>query len=82
VLIFLKKGCDVMELTFNEKADSTKRFIVSASNGTDNEFQEIKVLVDIITGVNYLYVRGSGEGAGLSVMVDGSGKPIVTPVNH
>lgn len=76
------KGCDCMELDFNKNADAAKRFIVTESNGTDNYFEEIKVLVDIITGVNYLYARGSGAGAGLSVMVDANGKPIVTPVNH
>ena len=71
-----------MELSCNFKENAEKRFVIAASNNGDNRFGEIKVLVDIITGVNYLYVQGSGAGAGLCVMVDTNGKPIVTPINN
>lgn len=37
------------------------------------------VLVDRVTGVNYLYAN-SGYGGGLTVLVDAEGKPIVTPI--
>lgn len=37
------------------------------------------VLVDKKTGVNYLFAAG-GYSGGLTVMVDGTGRPIVTPV--
>lgn len=35
------------------------------------------IIVDKITGVNYLMVR-SGYGAGLTPLIDADGKPIVT----
>ena len=37
------------------------------------------ILVDRVTGVNYLFVQ-SGYAGGLTVLVDAEGKPIVTPV--
>ena len=37
------------------------------------------VLVDRQTGVNYLYAN-SGYSGGLTVLMDATGKPIVTPV--
>lgn len=37
------------------------------------------VLVDKVTGVNYLYVN-SGYSGGLTVLVDAHGAPIVTPI--
>ena len=38
-----------------------------------------EVLVDVETGVNYLF-HSSGYAGGLTVLVDAEGKPIVTPV--
>ena len=38
-----------------------------------------RVLVDRLTGVNYLWAA-SGYAGGLTVLVDAEGKPIVTPV--
>ncbi len=40
--------------------------------------QDIKVLVDKETGVNYLFVRW-GYGGGLTPLLDAQGKPVVTP---
>ena len=39
----------------------------------------IEIWVDKETGVNYIY-RANGYGAGLTVLVDKDGKPVVTPV--
>ena len=39
------------------------------------------ILVDKVTGVNYLFVQ-SGYAGGLTVLVDANGKPIVTPVSQ
>lgn len=36
-----------------------------------------KILVDKVTGVNYLFVK-SGYGGGLTPLLDENGKPIVT----
>ena len=50
-----------------------KRFIKIYGQGLGS----IEVLVDKVTGVNYLLVR-SGYGAGLTPLIDADGKPIVT----
>ena len=54
-----------------------KRFITKETYGSFGISQQ--VLVDKLTGVNYLYVS-SGYGGGLTVLVDAMGNPIVTPV--
>lgn len=41
----------------------------------------VEIWVDKETGVNYLY-RSSGYGAGLTVLINNDGKPIVTPVEE
>lgn len=64
----------------NEKNGGKKmakdRFVVAYSQGLVNVET---VLVDTETGVNYL-LAASSLGAGLTVLVDQDGKPIVTPV--
>jgi hypothetical protein len=42
-------------------------------------FNEAMVIVDTVTGVNYLFVT-RGNGAGLTPLIDENGKPIVTRV--
>ena len=44
---------------------------------TMNLFTETMVIVDKLTGVNYLYVS-HGYGGGLTPLIDADGKPIVT----
>lgn len=44
---------------------------------TMNLFTETMVIVDKLTGVNYLYVS-RGYGGGLTPLIDSDGKPIVT----
>ena len=40
-----------------------------------------KILVDTETGVNYLLgSHDLGAGAGLTVLVDQNGKPVITPI--
>ncbi len=58
-------------------ADSNKldRFARIYSQGT---FFGFTVIVDKMTGVNYLFVS-NGNSGGLSVLVDKDGKPLVTP---
>ena len=57
------------------KEKKEKRFV---RVHTDGAFSGVEVIVDKLTGVNYLY-RQSGYSGGLTVLVDADGKPIVTP---
>lgn len=60
-------------------AVAKERFVEVYNQGIVNV---MKVIVDTETGVNY--VMGShnkANGTGMTVLVDGSGKPIVTPIN-
>ena len=53
-----------------------KRFEKVYSQGSDfNKYVEI--FVDTQTGVNYLWCK-SGYGAGLTVLLDKDGKPVIT----
>jgi hypothetical protein len=58
------------------KEKKEKRFIKVHSEG----FGSIEVFVDRQTGVNYIF-KASGYAGGLSPLLDGEGKPIVTPVS-
>ena len=43
--------------------------------------EEVNVLVDTETGINYLiytYERTNGIGSGITVLVDKNGKPVIT----
>ncbi len=53
-----------------------KRFVVEEKEGL---LRSVRVIVDTETGVNYLFVS-EGYGAGLTVLVDREGKPIITHV--
>ncbi len=55
-----------------------KRFVKTFSQGgfVNNTFE---IYVDRQTGVNYLYAS-AGYGAGLTVLLDANGKPVITPV--
>ena len=54
-----------------------KRFEKVYSQGSDfNKYVEI--FVDTQTGVNYLWCK-SGYGAGLTVLLNKDGKPVITP---
>jgi len=55
--------------------EDDKRFEKIYSQGT---MSKMEIWVDKKTGVNYLY-RVYGQGAGLTVMLDADGKPLVTP---
>lgn len=59
------------------KPKKSKRFVITEQQGgfTTNQY----VLVDRETGVNYLYVN-SGYSGGLTVLLDATGNPIVTPI--
>lgn len=59
------------------KPKKSKRFVITEQQGGFSTSQY--VLVDRETGVNYLYVN-SGYSGGLTVMLDATGKPIVTPI--
>ena len=54
------------------------RFVKVYSQGA---VHVIEIWVDKLTGVNYLY-RSNGYGAGLTVMLDADGKPVVTLVEN
>ncbi|MDD4797578.1 MAG: DUF6440 family protein [Eubacteriales bacterium] len=52
-----------------------ERFIRTYSQGV---LSTIEIWVDRKTGVNYLYVK-QGYSGGLSPLLDGEGKPVITP---
>ena len=51
-----------------------KRFV---RTHTDGALSTNEIWVDTVTGVNYLY-HNAGYGAGLTVLVDRDGKPVVS----
>ncbi len=55
-----------------------QRFEKVYSQGTMNVTE---VLVDKVTGVNYLF-RQSGYAGGLTPLLDRDGKPVVTPIQN
>ena len=54
--------------------NGNKRFEVVSTQGA---IESYRVIVDKETGVNYLYVS-NGTSAGLTVLLDSEGKPIIT----
>ena len=55
-----------------------ERFVEVYSQGVTNVR---KVVVDTVTGVNYLLLSSNMTGGcGVSVLVDADGKPLVTPL--
>ena len=54
-----------------------KRFVKVYSQGAGST----EILVDIKTGVNYLF-HSSGYAGGLTVLLDAEGKPVVTPTEE
>ena len=55
-----------------------ERFEVVYKDANDFATTEM-ILVDKVTGVNYLFVK-SGYGGGLTPLLDRDGKPIVSPI--
>jgi hypothetical protein len=59
-------------------ADKKERFVMTYSQGGFlNNLME--VWVDTVTGVNYLYAA-TGQAAGLTVLLDRDGRPVVSPL--
>ena len=58
-----------------------KRFIKVYSQGGGFSSPATYILVDRLTGVNYLYAA-SGYGGGLTVLLGADGKPVVTPLQE
>ena len=56
------------------------RFVCTERSGSSFSTCQQYVLVDRLTGVNYLWTSG-GYSGGLTVLVDADGKPIVTPIS-
>lgn len=71
--ILSKKGQNKEE--YSVKVDD--RFIKTFSQGKLNVME---IWVDKETGVNYLY-HAAGYGAGLTVLLDQNGKPVITPAH-
>ena len=67
---------------FGGKEKKKERFVYTMMEGSSlDETGKRMILVDRVTGVNYLMILGgAGEAAGLTVMVDENGKPLITPV--
>lgn len=57
-------------------AKKENRFVKTWSDGA---FGSNEIWVDTQTGVNYLY-HSAGYGAGLTVLLNRDGTPVVTPV--
>ena len=57
-----------------------KRFQVILDESTGLMGNETEIIADKATGVNYLFVK-NGYGAGLTVLVDAEGKPVITRTN-
>ncbi len=53
-----------------------KRFVRIHTNGT---LSANEIWVDTVTGVNYFY-HSAGYGAGLTVLLDRDGKPVISPL--
>ncbi len=62
----------------DEKIFENDRFIIvyEQENGILS-VETKKILVDKVTGVNYLFIK-AGYGAGITPLLDENGKPIVT----
>ena len=56
-----------------------KRFVKTYSNGGGFSGPATMILVDKLTGVNYLYVQ-SGYSGGLTPLLDAQGNPVITSV--
>ena len=54
------------------------RFVIVKSEGNGLTSANRRVIVDRVTGVNYLFFH-DGYAGGLTVLVDAEGKPLVTP---
>ena len=54
-----------------------KRFVKTYSNGGGLSGPATMILVDKLTGVNYLYVQ-SGYSGGLTPLLDAQGNPVIT----
>ena len=53
-----------------------KRFVRVYTDGT---LSTTEIWVDTVTGVNYFY-HSAGYGAGLTVLLDRDGKPVISPL--
>ena len=62
------------------KAAKKERFKVVYSEVTGLSDEAKVVLIDLETGVNYLFVR-SGYAGGLTPLLDENGKPVITEVD-
>ena len=64
------------------KQNETDRFIVMYQQGLGfRNNGPCRILVDRVTGVNYLYYT-LGNSGGLTPLLDANGKPVVTPVEN
>ncbi len=55
-----------------------ERFKVTYKQGA---LSATEILVDTETGVNYLF-HGYGYAGGLTALLDETGRPVITPVEH
>ena len=54
-----------------------KRFVIKEEQGLS--WGSVQVVVDTITGVNYLFTMGINGTSGLTPLLDAEGKPVVDP---
>ena len=59
---------------------SNKRFIIIHREGIGIG-NGIKIIVDSITGVNYLFCS-DGDAGGMTVLLDKDGRPVITPIEN
>lgn len=69
---------NIIKITEVKKmADKNDRFIITYKQGVATRTE---ILVDKLTGVNYLFRVENGYAGGLTPLLDRDGKPIVTPM--
>ena len=69
---------NIIKLTEDMKmADKNERFILTYKQGVASRTE---IIVDKLTGVNYLFRVESGYAGGLTPLLDKDGKPVITPM--
>ncbi|MDE6092637.1 MAG: hypothetical protein K2F73_04590 [Ruminococcus sp.] len=64
---------------FEKKEKKAKRFVVKEEQGLG--FGAVQVIVDTVTGVNYLNTLGNGTG-GLTPLLDDKGNVVIDEISE
>lgn len=61
--------------------NNNDRFKVVYTQTNNMGANSIKIIVDAVTGVNYIF-RSEGYSGGLTPLLDKDGKPVITPMGN